>query len=405
MPEIVHKPSDLPPIVLAWQIDASTGWGLYGLHLSMQLKKLGRRVYLAMPPNIEQIPKPWLALIPQPNDPIPDPDERVIVVSAIGNTFAPPPALQLPNPAYHVGLTVFEDTGLTAEHVANLKQYDKLIAPSRWCASILDGHGLPDVPVCHQGYDASTFHPASRQRAGIGEPGWDGRVLVFSGGKLEYRKGQDIAIAAFRLFRETEEGKHAVLVTAWHNPWPLTMEGIWNAGHVKGAPKITRGQMELTPWLAANGIPPEAHLDLGQVTQAQAATAIRECDVAIFPNRCEGATNMVLTETLACGVPSVFGRWTGQADLVYGMEIPGFGNPFGMPGSSPFSTPAVKSPARLYRGTDGWRDIGPDFVKAYILEKLHGETGQGVPPIPPSWEAAAPRFNELLTVPELALVP
>ncbi len=373
------------PILIAWPVNGSTGWGLYGLHLAIQLKRMGRRVFLAHAPDLTGIAAPLHALLPQATDPLPDPAERIVVVSALGNRPDAPPEINLPNPCYHVGLTVFEDTGFDAADLANLRRYDRLIAPSRWCAGVLAGHGFPGISVCSQGYDDSVFHPAPRIRAQVGEPGWDDRILVFSGGKLEYRKGQDIAVAAFRLFRETHHS--AVLVTAWHNPWPATMEGIWNAGHVKGVPKVVHGVADVTGWLAMNGVPREHHLDLGQVSQVEAAQAIRECDVAVFPNRAEGATNMVLAECLGLGVPCVFGEWTGQAGLDSGNMSPrGRG-----------VVAAVKPPSRLYRGTDDWCDVRP-ALGAHCMESAMDRKLLGQLP-PRSWHDAAPHFSALLTVP------
>jgi glycosyltransferase involved in cell wall biosynthesis len=38
-------------------------------------------------------------------------------------------------------------------------------------------------------------------------------------------------------------------------------------------------------------------------------------DLAIFPNRCEGGTNLVAMETMACGIPCVLSENTGHMDL------------------------------------------------------------------------------------------
>ena len=380
----MHKTDAAPPILIAWPVNGSTGWGLYGLHLAVQLKRVGRRVYLAHAPDLSGVAAPLHALLPQATDPLPDPAERIVVVSALGNRPDAPPGINLPNPCYHVGLTVFEDTGCDDADLANLRQYDRLIAPSRWCANVLAGHGFPDAPVCYQGYDDSVFHPAPRVRALVGEPGWDGRILVFSGGKLEYRKGQDIAVAAFRLFRETHP--NAVLVTAWHNPWPATMEGIWNAGHVKGVPKVVHGVADIAGWLAMNGVPREAHLDLGQLSQVEAAQAIRECDIAVFPNRAEGATNMVLAECLGVGVPCVTVDQTGQAEG--GISAMGLYAP---------AVPDAHVPRRLYRGTEGWAEVAPDILAGGMVDVVDGRRSNGLPPRP--WSLCAPHFSALLTVP------
>jgi glycosyltransferase involved in cell wall biosynthesis len=39
-------------------------------------------------------------------------------------------------------------------------------------------------------------------------------------------------------------------------------------------------------------------------------------DVAVFPNRGEGGTNLVAMECMACGVPTIMSRNTGHLDLV-----------------------------------------------------------------------------------------
>jgi glycosyltransferase involved in cell wall biosynthesis len=46
------------------------------------------------------------------------------------------------------------------------------------------------------------------------------------------------------------------------------------------------------------------------------ARVLREMDVAVFPNRCEGGTNLVAMECMACGVPTIVADSTGQRDLV-----------------------------------------------------------------------------------------
>jgi glycosyltransferase involved in cell wall biosynthesis len=43
---------------------------------------------------------------------------------------------------------------------------------------------------------------------------------------------------------------------------------------------------------------------------------LREADAAIFPNRCEGGTNLVAMEAMACGVPTILSANTGHLDLI-----------------------------------------------------------------------------------------
>ena len=69
---------------------------------------------------------------------------------------------------------------------------------------------------------------------------FDDRFVIFSGGKLEYRKGQDIVIAAFKIFQKRHP--EALLITAWHNVWPQFMTGIEQTGNVVGLPKISQNK-------------------------------------------------------------------------------------------------------------------------------------------------------------------
>src|SRR3546814_10727981 len=43
---------------------------------------------------------------------------------------------------------------------------------------------------------------------------------------------------------------------------------------------------------------------------------MREADVALFPNRAEGVTNLVAMEAMACGVPTILSANTGHLDIV-----------------------------------------------------------------------------------------
>jgi glycosyltransferase involved in cell wall biosynthesis len=57
-------------------------------------------------------------------------------------------------------------------------------------------------------------------------------------------------------------------------------------------------------------------VDLGTIPNAQMAAVLREMDVAIFPNRCEGGTNQVAMECMACGIPVILSQNTGHLDLI-----------------------------------------------------------------------------------------
>jgi len=259
-------------------------------------------------------------------------------------------------------LVVIEDLScLTPEAVDYLKGLDARIAPSQWVADALAAVGIPDVPVAVQGYDERVWIPrnVARVAARVMLPTPHTGPFIFSGGKLEFRKGQDIVVAAFRQVLETYPD--AVLVTAWDNPWPQTMDGIWLAGHVKGVPAIRQGKADVIGWLVANGIPARHVLDVGKVNPLELSAIVRSCDVGVFPNRCEGATNMVLVEALASGLPCVATVGHGQGmltDAVWPMASRG----------------QVPRGCRLF-GTqdltaDGWTEADPTDVAQAVLEAL-----------------------------------
>ena len=141
------------------------------------------------------------------------------------------------------------------------------------------------------------FHPAPKQ--GL----FADRFVVFSGGKLERRKGQDLVVLAFRVFAQRHP--EALLVTAWSSPWSQVARTLEKNAAVKPVSYRPDGQVGVLTWVQANGIPRRQVVDLGPVPNAEMARILREVDVALFPNRAEGGTNLVAMECMACGLPTI----------------------------------------------------------------------------------------------------
>jgi len=141
------------------------------------------------------------------------------------------------------------------------------------------------------------------------------RFVVFSGGKLEFRKAQDIVLAAFRIFHERHP--EALLVAAWHNPWPESARSMEASPHAKSAPAIDgNGELLVAEWIREFGIPDDAVVHVGWASNLQMPRLLREAHVGLFPNRCEGGTNLVAMEAMACGVPCILSANTGHLDLI-----------------------------------------------------------------------------------------
>jgi len=159
-----------------------------------------------------------------------------------------------------------------------------------------------------QGIDPTHFHTAPK--LGV----MPDRFLIFSGGKAELRKGQDIVMAAFKIFAKRHP--EATLVTAWHSPWPHLARSLDQTAIAAPVAFDKDGKLDVAAWAAANEIAPEQVIDLGNVPNVSMPPILREMDAAVFTNRSEGGTNLVAMECMACGIPVVLSRNTGHLDLI-----------------------------------------------------------------------------------------
>ena len=207
-----------------------------------------------------------------------------------------------------VGVTFFETALHSPEAIESASRLPLILTGSTWNERVLRAYGLTNVRTVLQGVDPLLFHPAPPV------PRTDGRFRVFSGGKLELRKGQDLVVAAFRKFADRHPD--AVLVAAWHSPWPQFARGVEKSNLTAPVVFGADGRLDPAGWAAANGLRPEQFIDAGQTPNALMPQLLRQIDVALFPNRCEGGTNLVAMECMACGVPTILSANTGHLDLI-----------------------------------------------------------------------------------------
>lgn len=347
-----------------WEVRGDTGWGVYGLNLALQLSLRGdpAPIVLAcnegtLPPLVKHRLCDTLAASAPAAKALSDTTATLNIdgtlLRAFGNGFigaAHTPRLRAQK---NVGVVFFEDTHFTPDAIERARGLDAIVAGSSWNAEVLRAHGLENVHMVIQGIDPTVFHPAPR--SGV----FGDRFVVFSGGKLEYRKGQDIVVAAFRRFRERHSD--ALLMTAWHNHWPQLIADLELAGHVRGVPRSTGSGLAVSEWLAENGIPRAATLDIGLMPNVMMGQIIREADLALFPNRCEGGTNLVAMECMATGIPTIVSANTGHLDLTE------TGGCFALRAQR-----AVRTPTRYFTGIDGWGESDVDEIVA-LLERLYAD--------------------------------
>ncbi len=309
------------PIGIAWGLSPLTGWGVFGTNLAMQLAQqsdtypvllMESTTFGYSHPLVRQVLKPWLPPPVRADDDAESEGEDPArlcsfpVLEAMDDKFRSASKWQ---GSPRIALVFQSSTHFDEAMLARAKTYDLLVAGSSWNERLLKSRGLANVQAIPQGIDPTLFHPAPQVRR-FGQ-----RFVIFSGGKLEFRKGHDLVVAAFKRFRQRHPD--ALLVTNWQNHWPKFMLGLESTGYVDGLPEFDpRRGLQLDAWMQRNGIPAASYLDIGQVANHLMPPILREADVALFPNRGEGGTNLVAMECLACGVPTILSNNTGHLDLV-----------------------------------------------------------------------------------------
>lgn len=340
-------------IGMDWELRSDSGWGVYGTNLALELLKRSDAAPVVRSLGALEL-DPLRARMLERALPATGRDRVDVLLTALGNEVRGGTPWPTVKPKRRVGMIFFEDTHLDPTARLRANAFDAIVAGSSWNAQMLRAAGVENVAFVPQGIDPALFHPAPR--AGV----FADRFVIFSGGKLEYRKGQDIVVAAVRVF--VARHPDALLVTAWHNAWPDLIADLSLAGYVTGTPTLTEKGLDISSWLAANGIPRGNHLDVGKQPNAAMAQIVREADVALFPNRAEGGTNLVAMECMASGIATVVSANTGHQDLV---------NTGGCLSLSRQQVP--KTPTRFFRAIDGWGESDVEELVA-VLEKLYADS-------------------------------
>ena len=212
--------------------------------------------------------------------------------------------------AFTAGYTFFEYNVLDPRHIANSKRYfDVIVTGSAWCANILKDHGLENVSTIVQGIDPQLFNPLHSEKNLFKD-----RFVVFSGGKFELRKGQDIVIKAYKVLQDRHPD--VMLVNAWFNPWPFSMKSMQGSPHIQCPLPDGDYLQTINHILSENGIDLRRVITLLPRSNAQMAKVYKNTDVGLFANRCEGGTNLVLMEYMACAKPVIASFSSGHKDIL-----------------------------------------------------------------------------------------
>jgi glycosyltransferase involved in cell wall biosynthesis len=273
------------PLYYSGQPGSGFGWGVCNRHLLLELSKLMNVRYLDRS-------DPMFQSKALPGDHF---------TSLGGHVFTPfSPARGRHNLGY-----VFFENELVSESVENARRFDVVFAGSTWCMERLHEKGISNTALLIQGVDTTVFHPQAVAR--------DGRFVLFSGGKFELRKGQDLVLKAFSIL--SRKYPDMLLLTAWHNPWRASMETMRDSPHIRFELSGRNWVEQMEHIYRLNGIDPRRVVTMPSLPPAEMAQACRQSDLGLFPNRCEGGTNLVLMEYMACGKPAIATDATGHKDL------------------------------------------------------------------------------------------
>lgn len=208
----------------------------------------------------------------------------------------------------NIGYCFFENDIETLRHTRRAaREWNFIVAGSSWCEYQLRIGGVRHTATILQGIDPTNFYSVPHRQE-------DGRFIVFSGGKFEYRKGQDLVIAAMRVFMQRHSD--AYLACSWINQWPFSLATMLQSPHISFRPSNEDCMAILQRTLYENGIPLERVYLAPLVDNSIIRQIYQQTDIGIFPNRCEGGNNMVMCEYMACGRTVVASDATGHADII-----------------------------------------------------------------------------------------
>jgi glycosyltransferase involved in cell wall biosynthesis len=310
-------------ILLNWQMGDSFGWGILGFNVFAQWVNepdirplMARQIRQQDLVMVDPLRMSHLrAAIIESNTRIAEftssaPNGKIngLVIDAVDNSLL---GNSLSDGFFHgqinIGRCIFENADLTDAR-EKLARYDALLCGSTWNADLLSSSTGRPVKVIFEGVDTSIFCPGTK--SGVLSPD---KFYVFSGGKLEYRKGQDLTLLAFREF--SRKHADAVLVTAWQSSWSQRAAGF--RGRLERSIELTeQGSLDVKRWAYENGVNADRIIDIGTIANGLMPNILRDMDLCVQPSRAEACTSLPVKEAMACGIPVVVAANTGMKDLI-----------------------------------------------------------------------------------------
>ena len=353
-------------VLMRWQANSFFGWGVLGLNLlelwsadadiqPLMGDPITPQDLLGVDPLRQAMIQPAIATSNQFLEQVRTGrsdlrESSVVVIDSFGNGLRRNPRRGNQVGIRNIARCIFDDSRIDAPSI--IAGYDNVLCASEWAARLLRAVTRQPVTMIHEGIDHSLFFPGPR--SGVLDPEC---FYVFCGGKVEFRKAQDLVILAFREFAARHDD--AVLVAAWHSPWPQISVGFQQ--NLAAPLRLdSNGALDVRGWAIENGINPHQFVALPTMPNSFMPAVLREMDCALQVSRCEPCTNLPAKEAMACGVPVILANNTGTRDLI------GADNCVALTTQDPVSGESGV-------GTDGWGESRVDEIVA-ALEKLYTDT-------------------------------
>ena len=343
---------------LCLPVGDGTGWNVAGSHIVTEMNKL---TPIRLWANRQTTPPEFHPYIPADYDEaissgLPMAVDEPLLHTIEGSSLLPMNK-HLWSRDRNTGYCFIEDFRVAELYKNNADRYwDTIVAGSTWCSQNLSKILDRDVFTVIQGVDHSIFKPCDCPKP------LEDRFAIFTGGKFEYRKGQDLVIVAFRHLCKKYPELH--LVCSWWNIWPHTVRSMEESQHIQ----LPSGNRE---WLVGrdinkfyaemmeiNGIPANRYTLLPLISNTAMSDIYRTCNVGLFPNRAEAGTNLPMMEAMSTGLPVLATYATGHTDVL---------------GDTPFE---AKFQIRTGKGiSNGWFDADLKAVIDSVERALQDRSG------------------------------
>ena len=305
---------------LVFPLGHNFGWGVCGKYLAKELAKITETKLLTSPDEMNKLNDELDRLFLEGifadretfttglEDDLPGP----VIQAIMGYNLLPMDGRIKGSP--NIGYTFFEHSFLSPQSIEDARRiFDIVVAGSSWCENVLRQHGLQNTGCIVQGVDRTIFNACENHKTLF-----DDKFVIFSGGKLEFRKGQDLVIRAFKVLQDRHDD--VLLVNSWFNPWPSSMQTMSSSPYIHFRCESDNYFRNIETLFVTNGVDPKNVVTLPPKPNVAMAGIYKNTDCGLFPNRCEGGTNLVLMEYMACGKPAIVSNSSGHCDVASGQN-------------------------------------------------------------------------------------